>query len=701
MCEIITHKNQNTKSLIKKDTYFIHIHLIILLFSCFSAACSIPKGTPVAYSDEFIAVHEAVTQRDGLRLLTLTQSSDSLARAAAWRALASTPSAPTDSVLRLALTDGSELAWFSLSTRQLEADQLRVLEAVAFDRKFPTGLIRTLGLQGDAQTLQLMDTWSGSIEPGHPMEPEFALAMSFLQIRRVQPEPMLIRLIQRACLSSNPIAARNWLYATYRSAAMVLEPIAAEELVSNLGSCIAAKDPVARRYLARTLAKSARREALDLYPAPEIPTLDVGSAVDIVRMLPYFKEALPQEHIQALLQHPNPVVVTALLELLADDAYIPYPGLKDQIEQVLESTKKSDPRLYIKANWTLLTMPAADYIIDQESLRNVALANPYWTAEALMVLTHGKKASEVLNELKPYMKSSEHLHRMAAASVLNAQARRSLLDSEMVNDIPGIRDAIWEMLSSPNRSIAYTLFPSLRLPAFRTPDDNTRTLALLKDYRLPEDVEVYQAIIPSLLQDLGVSAVPLADSLASYGVAALNRMIRDAVSDSVRVRIDQSSSPTLLQGPDWSILRKLGTKPTFQLETELGLIVIELDPIRAPATVTALFRLAEAGLYNNVAFHRVVPNFVIQGGDIETGDGLGGPDFVIPNESSELTFERGIAGIASAGKDTEGSQYFFMIDWAPHLDGNYTVFGKLIEGQDVVNRIRVGDKVLRARVTNL
>jgi cyclophilin family peptidyl-prolyl cis-trans isomerase len=276
-----------------------------------------------------------------------------------------------------------------------------------------------------------------------------------------------------------------------------------------------------------------------------------------------------------------------------------------------------------------------------------------------------------------------------------------LLDPEMVNDIPGIRDAIWEMLSSPNRSIAYTLFPSLRLPAFRTPDDNTRTLALLKEYRLPEDVEVYQAIIPSLLQDLGVSAVPLADSLASYGVAALNRLIRDAVSDSVRVQIDQSSSPTLLQGPDWSILRKLGTKPTFQLETELGLIVIELDPIRAPATVTALFRLAEGGLYNNVAFHRVVPNFVIQGGDIETGDGLGGPDFVIPNESSELTFERGIAGIASAGKDTEGSQYFFMIDWAPHLDGNYTVFGKLIEGQDVVNRIRVGDKVLRARVTNL
>jgi len=701
MCEIITHKNQNSKSLQKKDTYFIHILFLFLLFSFFSLSCSIPKGTLVEYSDDFKAVHQAVTERDGLRLLSLTQSSDSLASAAAWRALASTPSAPTDSVLRLALLDATELAWFSLSTRPLEADQLRVLEAYAFDQQFPTGLIRTLGLQGDAQTLQLMDTWSGSIQPGHPKEPEFALAMSFLQVRRVQPEPMLSRLIQRACQTPNPIAARNWLYATYRSAAIVLDSVAAQELSTNLNACLTAKDPIVRRFLARTLAKSARREALELYPATEIGSLDVHSAVDLVRILPYFKEALPKEHIQSLLQHPHPVVVTTLLELLADDAYIPYSGLKDDIIQVLEKTKTSDSRLYIKANWALLMMPADDYTIDAANLRQLALANPYWSSEALMVLTHGKNVQEILSELQPFLNSDEHLHRMAAASVLNTQARRSLIDPKTSNDISVLREAIWNMLSRPNRSIAYTLFPSLRLPAFRTPGDNARTLELLKEYRLPEDIEVYQVVVPALIQDMGVSAMPLADSLASYGVMALNRMIRDAVSDSVRVLIDQSPSSSQLQGPDWTILRKLGSKPTFQLETELGLIVIELDPIRSPATVTALFRLAEAGLYNNVAFHRVVPNFVIQGGDIETGDGFGGPDFVIPNEASEIAFERGIAGIASAGKDTEGSQYFFMIDWAPHLDGNYTIFGKLIEGQDVVNRIRVGDKVLRARVTNL
>lgn len=106
-------------------------------------------------------------------------------------------------------------------------------------------------------------------------------------------------------------------------------------------------------------------------------------------------------------------------------------------------------------------------------------------------------------------------------------------------------------------------------------------------------------------------------------------------------------------------------------------------------------------MYNGVPFHRVVPNFVIQGGDVESGDGFGGPDFVIPNEPSEHGFVRGAAGIASAGKDTEGSQYFFMIDGAPHLDGGYTVFGQVVEGMDVVDRIRVGDRVIRARISNL
>jgi cyclophilin family peptidyl-prolyl cis-trans isomerase len=104
--------------------------------------------------------------------------------------------------------------------------------------------------------------------------------------------------------------------------------------------------------------------------------------------------------------------------------------------------------------------------------------------------------------------------------------------------------------------------------------------------------------------------------------------------------------------------------------------------------------LNRAEHYDGVPFHRVIPNFVIQGGDIERRDGFGGPDFVIPTEASEQEFVRGAVGIASAGPDTEGSQYFMMHQWKPHLNGNYTRFGKVTDGMDVVDRIVKGDKVL-------
>src|SRR5699024_2711485 len=94
------------------------------------------------------------------------------------------------------------------------------------------------------------------------------------------------------------------------------------------------------------------------------------------------------------------------------------------------------------------------------------------------------------------------------------------------------------------------------------------------------------------------------------------------------------------------------------------------------------------------SFHCVVPNFGIQVGFIERQDGFCVPAFVLSTEASELGFTPEAAGIASAGTDTEDSQYFMMFQWAPHLNGNYTRFGKVVDGMDVIERIEVGDKVL-------
>lgn len=651
-------------------------------------------------------VHDAVTKRDGSRLMAAIISDDPQAAEAAWRALASTPSAPTDSVLKLALADGSDLAWFALSTRALSSDQLRVLESYAFTNGFPRGLVRTLGLQGDETTTVIMDSWSGSIGPGHDIESELAMAMSRLYMRHGSQTPSADRLMSRAAQATTAEAARGWLYAHYRSNAIILTPEQVASLVGSLGSFVTIEDPDVKRTVFRAIAKSKSPSAFDLYDAESLGMIDTRTAVDILRSLPNYSDQPSDVKLQALAMikalygHGNPLVVGEAMAVTRQMQLAPSELPLSEIDAVATTAKGTDDRLYLRALSERLSFEPRPESVDSTYLRRLATDQPYLASDALMVLIYGRPAGEVLAEIGPFADSDVHMHRMAAATILNSFARSLPQVGGSQEDIAATRTAIWNMLSTPNRSLVYTMFGALRQTEFREQGDNDRVLAMLKSYKMPEDIEVYQAVLPSLLRDMGEAARPFADSMATYGNAALNRVVMEYVSQDVRESIESASAVTL-QGPDWTLLRKLGNKPTLQLETEIGLIVVEMDPVRAPSTVTGISRLAEAGMYNGVPFHRVVPNFVIQGGDVESGDGFGGPDFVIPNEPSEHGFVRGAAGIASAGKDTEGSQYFFMIDWAPHLDGGYTVFGQVVEGMDVVDRIRVGDRVIRARISNL
>ena len=112
---------------------------------------------------------------------------------------------------------------------------------------------------------------------------------------------------------------------------------------------------------------------------------------------------------------------------------------------------------------------------------------------------------------------------------------------------------------------------------------------------------------------------------------------------------------------------------------------------KAPATVANFIALAQDNYYDNNRVHRVVPNFVIQGG-CNRGDGYGGLDYTIRSEFSQQYYDdEGYIGMASAGKDTEGTQWFITHSPTPHLDGRYTIFGKVIDGMDVVHKIQVGD----------
>ena len=134
------------------------------------------------------------------------------------------------------------------------------------------------------------------------------------------------------------------------------------------------------------------------------------------------------------------------------------------------------------------------------------------------------------------------------------------------------------------------------------------------------------------------------------------------------------------------------------VSTDKGVFTIELLPEDAPLTVDSFVQLAQRGFFNNVTFHRVVPNFVIQGGD-PRGDGNGGPGYQIRCEINEARYERGAVGMALSGKDTGGSQWFVTHSPQPHLDGGYTVFGRVLEGLEVIDRIMRGDVIRTISIT--
>jgi len=136
------------------------------------------------------------------------------------------------------------------------------------------------------------------------------------------------------------------------------------------------------------------------------------------------------------------------------------------------------------------------------------------------------------------------------------------------------------------------------------------------------------------------------------------------------------------------------------IETTKGVIELELSVKHAPKTVNNFVFLTREGYYDGVTFHRVIGDFMIQGGD-PTGSGRGGPGYRFEDEvrGNPLVHERGVISMANAGPNTNGSQFFITLSPQPHLNGKHTVFGKVVRGQEVVEAIRQGDLMERVQVS--
>jgi cyclophilin family peptidyl-prolyl cis-trans isomerase/HEAT repeat protein len=151
---------------------------------------------------------------------------------------------------------------------------------------------------------------------------------------------------------------------------------------------------------------------------------------------------------------------------------------------------------------------------------------------------------------------------------------------------------------------------------------------------------------------------------------------------------------------DWDLVKRIPSGQTAVVQTSKGNVTFRLQVEDAPGTVANFVKLVQQGFYNGKTFHRIVPAFVAQGG-CPRGDGWGSTPETIRSEWPALHYEAGVVGMASAGKDTESCQWFITHCSTPHLDGRYTIFARVVEGMEVVERLEIGDNIVAVTLPGL
>jgi cyclophilin family peptidyl-prolyl cis-trans isomerase len=304
-----------------------------------------------------------------------------------------------------------------------------------------------------------------------------------------------------------------------------------------------------------------------------------------------------------------------------------------------------------------------------------------------------------------------------AAAVARDRVRKALVDT------PGCEG---EEPGWPARARAGALAAELGLldaarAALQDPDGRVRaaTAAAAGPPLHPElrarlfdaDPYVIQSAAGALSKDAAGSR-EVARTAALRLAAARQRPAGDPESDALAALAALTGPmPQLLPTPNATLAAALGATPRpipvpaearaassarrLHLRTARGDLMVDLRPDLAPLTSSALAALAQRNFYDGLTFHRVVPDFVIQGGD-PRGDGDGGPGWALPDEHTPARFLRGTLGIATSGPETGGSQLFLCHSPQPHLDGRYTIAGQLRSGESVLDALQPGDTILAA-----
>jgi len=638
----------------------------LLLISFIFVFISCTNEDPIYMNDvvvqEYPQLAEAIIERDSTKLLSFTDHSAPEVRSLSWRALAKAIIENPDSLLSSIIETNEHAAWLALSYQELSDESRQRLREIYSGSPnqfaYTCEVFRRQGAESELARIiqylpELDDDYLCSTAAGRIVTREEISGEN------------LSRLLEVAFDAESDITRRNLLYGMYRNP--LNRPESQDDLWNYLreswiGMGIG-NEPMTDQYMIGILGASGADLFLD-----EISTFENISSpqliIEFIRSLDLTGDQVEsyQPVIMDLLSHRNPTIVTEMLDKLNSRDSLDDALLNQVYQNHIQMSR--NPVIFITAI-ELVQANGMDINPIMRKLEFIEEHDPYLTNRILNIYREAEQEDIFLNRVEEYL-AQGGIRGLHAAQVLTGYW--IALDDEQQGE--RVRRMMRDAAEAGNRSVVSGLSTLLA--------DET----LITD----NDLEWLQARY-------------------SESVAANNSVNMNAFRQALETRFPEQDiqftdpeNPTF-RIPEWDRLYEIGTRPYWHLETEKGEIVIRLDPLSAPFTVSSVDSLTRAGTYDNVAFHRVVHNFVIQGGDAGRGDGFGGPGYTIPTEPSLSSFERGAVGIASSGTDTEGSQYFVMHQWAPHLDANYTLFGTVVRGMDVVDRIQLGDLVKKASIS--
>jgi cyclophilin family peptidyl-prolyl cis-trans isomerase len=650
------------------------------------------SGEPVTDSlivNDYPRLYEQVNSRNANGLSDFLNHESEQIRNQAWRALASTPIDSIGPYIQMALKGDTKLPWFTISMHELSTEQLRALEVHWLENpEKRRGISLVLGRQGDETTLDfLLDELQNAA--GSDYEYDFALAVGRLMVDFRADNDEQARIIERAFLSEEERLIRAYLYGYYRGEVQDLSPKNRDLLYSSWKEYGLGNSDKVDQYMIRLLGGDVFYEITLYQNSEEVLDLNIQLAVELSQAVSELE--LNDRNILAiriLLMHENPHVAREALKSL--EGKLSRGGnLYRFITSEIVSDTLSEPYVWLQALQSTALVDTGLVEKNSNRLEHIPEENPYLLTQALNIRQLSESPAEFINRIESFVEGENTLKALYAINALSTFWNGLDADAKNSGLAGNVREIVFKGLDLQDRGVAFACGGLLADETLFDDSHFAQINRALNTFSLPEDIEVYQTFGGFYKQRFEEQAKPVVDSLASLGYAPLNRALRNSGWD---VPVPEASG-TGFRTPGWERLWEIGKQPVWVLETDEGIIRVRMNTLVAPATISAIDSLTMAGAYNGVPFHRVVPNFVIQGGDIESQDGFGGPDFILPTEASELEYRKGAAGIASAGTDTEGSQYFFMHQWKPHLNGRYTLFGNVIEGMDVIDRIIPGDTV--------